>query len=274
MARPQFSMFIDDTGDVTSTTTNHPAQRYASITGVIFDRQYLTDTFEPSFQKIFGKHFGVDDSGKTTVLHRRQMISPPEKGPFACLRDEIKRASWDRACLDMMTRASYTVITVCLDKVAFYYHHPKAKLDVYETLIQNAVERYFYFLRANGTGNVVVEAQNPGTDAAIKARFRHVIENGTEHIAPDKLQAVFTSREINIEPKKMGYAGLQFADLIARPAFAHCRAVYVKDTSDLTAFARQIAPILEQYKFYRDKEGNPDRYGRVWRPALKKLNGP
>ena len=78
----------------------------------------------------------------------------------------------------------------------------------------------------------------------------------------------------NIEPKKAGYPGLQFADLIARPAFAHCRAVYVKDTSDLTAFARQIAPILEDYKFYRDENGNPDRYGRVWRPALKKLNGP
>lgn len=267
-------MFIDDTGDVTNSTTNDPVQRYASISGVIFDRGYLAETFEPSFQKIVIRHFGTTESGAAPVLHRRQMVKPPLKGPFACLRDGPKRASWDAACLDMMTRASYTVITVCLDKVAFYYHHPKATLDVYETLIQNAVERYFYFLKAHGTGDVVVESQNPGTDAIIKARFRSVIEGGTEHISADKLQSVFTSREINIEPKSAGYVGLQFADLIARPAFAHCRATYVNDTSDLTAFARQIAPILENYKFYRDKNGKPDGYGRVWRPSLKKLNGP
>lgn len=267
-------MFIDDTGDVTNSTTNAPQNRYASISGVIFERKYLADTFEPGFRKIVRRHFGDQEDGAPVVLHRRAMISPPRQGPFACLKEAPARDAWEKGCLDMMTRASYTVITVCLDKVAFYYHHPKAVLDIYETLIQNAVERYFYFLRAHGTGDVIVEAQNPGTDGAIKQRFREVMENGTEHISSDKLQAVFTSREINIEPKKAGYPGLQFADLIARPAFAHCRAVYVKDTSDLTAFARQIAPILEDYKFYRDENGNPDRYGRVWRPALKKLNGP
>lgn len=274
MERPQFSMFIDDTGDVTSSTTNNPAQRYASITGVIFDRDYLVSTFEPSFKKVVERHFGLDDIGKLPVLHRRKMISPPKKGPFSCLRDIVKRQAWDAACLDMMTRAKYTVITICLDKVAFYYHHPNAELDVYETLIQNAIERYFYFLRDNGHGDVIVEAQNPGTDEIIKARFRAAIERGTGFISGEKLQSVFTSKEINIEPKQAGFAGLQFADLLARPAFAHCRATYVNDTSDLTAFARQIAPILETYKFYRSKAGQPDGYGRVWRPPLKKLNGP
>lgn len=240
------------------------------MTGIIFDRSYLHATFEPSFAKIVRRHFGVKEDGGTPVLHRRQMISPPQKGPFACLSEPAKREAWDRACLDMMSRASYTAITISLDKVAFYYHHPGSKLDVYEVLIQNAVERYFYFLRAHGRGDVIVEAQNPGTDRIIRNRFRNVIENGTEHISADKLQDVFTSKEINVEPKKTGYAGLQMADLIARPAFAHCRAIYTNDTSDLTAFARQISPILENYKFYRDKAGNPDRYGRVWRPQLKR----
>jgi hypothetical protein len=270
MNRPQYSMFIDDTGDVTNSTTNSPQTRYASITGVIFDRQYLSATFEPSFRKIVKHHFGDE----RLVLHRRKMISPPQEGPFSVLRDPAKRDAWDKSCLDMMTRANYSVITICLDKVAFYYHHPKFCLDVYEILIQNAVERYFYFLRGKGVGDVVVESQNAATDKTIKERFRHVIENGTEHISADKLQAVFTSREINIEPKEAAFPALQFADLIARPAFAHCRAIYAQDASDLTAFARQIATILEGYKFYRDSNGNPDRYGRVWRPAPKKLNGP
>lgn len=262
-------MFIDDTGDVTPTTSNTPSTRYASVTGVIFERSYLIETFEPGFHKIVGRHFGTDENGRAPVLHRRKMISPSHSGPFACLKNEEKRAAWDKSCIGMMTRANYTVITVCLDKVAFYYHHPNAQLDVYEILIQNAVERYFYFLRAHGAGDVVVEAQNPGTDAAIKERYRHIMDSGTEHIRPELLAEVFTSKEINIEPKQTGYPGLQLADLLARPAFAHCLGIYAKDTSHLTEFARQIAPVLENYKFYRDKDGNPDRYGRVWRPQKR-----
>lgn len=266
MEKPKFSMFIDDTGDVTNSTTNSPQNRFASITGVIFDREYLSETFEPSFRKVVRRHFGDEKQ----ILHRRKMISPPQHGPFAVLRDPVKRDAWDRGCLDMMRRAKYIVITICLDKVAFYYHHQDAKLDVYEILIQNAIERYFYFLRSNGVGDVVVESQNGATDFTIKERYRQVFENGTEHIDAAKIQSVLTSREINIEPKSAGYPGLQFADLVARPAFAHCRAVYMRNTSDLTAFARQIAPILEDFKFYRDSNGNPDGYGRVWRPAPKR----
>lgn len=269
MAKPQYTMFVDDTGDVTASTTNHPATRFASLTGVIFERDYLLNTFEPGWQKVVSRTFGVDDNGNPPILHRRKMISPPEKGPFSCLRDPILRQNWNMSCLDMMTRASYSVITICLDKVAFYYHHPNARLDVYETLFQNIIERYFYFLRGDGTGDVVVEAQNPGTDQAIKERFKTVMLDGTEHIPADRLSEVFTSREIKISPKNRGLIGLQMADLLARPAFAHCRAIYTRDTSDLTGFARQIAPIIEDYKFYRDREGNPDRYGRVWRPQKR-----
>ena len=262
-------MFVDDTGDVTPSTTNNPKTRFASLTGVIFEREYLDSTFEPGWRKVVGRTFGMDEDGNPPTLHRRKMISPPREGPFACLHDAPTRLRWNSSCLDMMTRADYAVITVSLDKVAFYYHHPKAALDVYETLFQNIVERYFYFLRSNGKGDVVVEAQNADTDRAIKERYRSAIEGGTEHISAQLLQSVFQSKEIKIIPKSRGLIGLQMADLLARPAFAHCRAVYTNDTSDLAGFAREIAPILESYKFYRDKDGNPDRYGRVWRPQKR-----
>ena len=262
-------MFVDDTGDVTPSTTNNPVTRFASLTGVIFERDYLDSTFEPGWRKVVGRTFGLDDTGNPPVLHRRKMISPPKLGPFACLHDATARLKWNTSCLDMMTRANYTVITISLDKIAFYYHHPKATLDVYQTLFQNMVERYFYFLRAHGSGDVVVESQNAGTDQAIKERFKEIMVAGTQHIPAQNLAAVFTSKEIKIVPKERGLIGLPMADLLARPAFAHCRAVYTQDTSDLAGFAREISPVLESYKFYRDKDGNPDRYGRVWRPQKR-----
>ncbi len=262
-------MFVDDTGDVSPSTSNNPATRFASLTGVIFERNYLISTFEPGWRKVVGRTFGVDEKGNPPILHRRKMVSPPKQGPFACLHDASARLKWNTSCLDMMTRANYSVITISLDKIGFYYHHPKSELDVYELLFQNIIERYFYFLRNNGIGDVVFEAQNPRTDSAIKERFKKIMLEGTEHIPAARLTDVFTSREIKIVPKDKGLIGLQMADLLARPAFAHCRAVYTQDTSDLAGFARDIAPVLENYKFYRDNNGNPDRYGRVWRPQKR-----
>ena len=262
-------MFVDDTGDVTPTTTNDSRTRYASLTGVIFERDYLNSKFELGWRIIVEREFGLDAEGNIPRLHRRVMVSPPNGGPFESLKDPLKRLSWNSTCLDMMTRAQYTVITVSIDKVAYYYHHPKAVLDVYETLFQNIVERYFYFLRPLGKGDVVVEAQNEPADKAIKARYRAIMDEGTEFIPSHRLAQVFTSKEIKIIPKKRGLIGLQMADLLARPAFAHCRARYTGDASDLTGFARDVAPILEDFKFYRDKDGNPDRYGRIWRPQKR-----
>ena len=105
-------MFIDDTGDVTNSTTNAAQNKYASITGVIFDRQYLAQTFEPSFRRVVKRHFGEGAKGQPVVLHRRAMISPPSLGPFACLRDASARDAWEKSCLDMMTRAAYTATRI------------------------------------------------------------------------------------------------------------------------------------------------------------------
>ena len=83
ISKPKFGMFIDDTGDVTNSTTNAVEHRYASITGVIFERGYLAETFDHGFLQLVERHFGLTEAGKPPVLHRRQMIKPPREGPFA-----------------------------------------------------------------------------------------------------------------------------------------------------------------------------------------------
>jgi hypothetical protein len=42
---------------------------------------------------------------------------------FRSLQEEENRRAWNADCLKMYGRASYTVITVGVDKVAFYHHH-------------------------------------------------------------------------------------------------------------------------------------------------------
>jgi hypothetical protein len=93
-------MFADDTGDVTPSTTNNPATRFASLTGAIFDRSYLSTTFAPGWRKVVERTFGTDAEGNPPILHRRKMVSLPKLGPFACLHDVPTRLNWNSSCLD------------------------------------------------------------------------------------------------------------------------------------------------------------------------------
>src|ERR1700730_10237159 len=154
---PRYRMFIDDTGNVDAKTSNDPLLRYGSITGVIFDRDYLSQTFDTSFRQVCKRHFGCDGTGVPHLLHRRVLAVPPKEGPFSVLRDESKRESWDSEAIRMFRLAKFTAITVSIDKIAFYYENPEWNGDFYEILVTNAIERFFYFLRSQGTGDVVIE---------------------------------------------------------------------------------------------------------------------
>jgi hypothetical protein len=264
-AKPQrYRMFIDDTGNVDSGASNHPQRRFASITGVILEWDYLHLRFDPGFSRLKQRHFGLTPGGTPPVLHLRRLKKA--EGPFRVLADGAKRKAWEEDCFSMYVRAQYSVVTVSVDKIAFYNKHPAWQGDVYELLVGNAIERFFYFLRnRNGVGDVMAEAVNGDADEVLKALYSRFYENGTQHIPAKLLQPVLTSKEIKIKPKNANISGLQLADLLASTCFSHCRRIYAGGpTFDL--FAMRVAELIEVQKFYRDRNGDPHRYGRVWRP--------
>lgn len=253
-------MFIDDTGNVNQTASNHPQNRYAGVVGVIMNLDYLYHRFEPSFAKLRAKHFG----DPPPVLHLRRMKKA--EGPFAVLADPDRRAHWERDCFSMYERAQYTVVSVCVDKIAFYAAHPLWTGTVYKMLVGNAIERFFYFLRSTGaTGDVMAEAVNEKLDGDLKSMYRAFYANGTDHISSALLQPRLSSKEIKIQPKSDDMAGLQLADLLASTCFSHCKRHYAGG-ADYDTFAMRVAGLLEEEKFYRSRDGNPHGYGRVWRP--------
>lgn len=260
---PRYRMFIDDTGNIDSAASNHPQRRFASITGVIFELEYLRLVFDIGFSMLKRRHFGLMPNGKPPVMHLRRLKQA--EGPFHVMTDNEKRAAWQRDCFSMYRRAQYHVITVSVDKIAFYNRHPNWQDDIYGLLVGNAVERYFYFLRDRGTGDVMAEAVNGPKDQVLKDLYKKFYETGTQHIPANLLQTVLSSKEIKIKPKNADVAGLQLADLLAGTCFNHCRRIY-NFGPDYDAFAMRVANLIEERKFYRDAKGNPHRYGRVWRP--------
>lgn len=264
MAR--YRMFIDDTGCVRDEATNHPQRRYGGIVAVIFDLGYLRETFEPGFDQLRDKHFERKADGTRPVLHLRKMKNPDPRGCFASLSRAESRAAWEKDCMSMYRRAKYSVIAVGIDKIAFYARHTGWKGSIYETLVGNAIERYFYFLRGRGVGDVMAEATNSKLDQDLKELYTKFWVKGTEHIPAENLRPVLSSKEIKIKPKSQDIAGLQLADLIASTCFSHCKKIYANGP-EYDPFAMSVANLIEKEKFYRHPATNdPHGYGRVWRP--------
>jgi uncharacterized protein DUF3800 len=260
----RYRMFIDDTGNVHNTTSNHPQARFAGITGVIFGWDYLHDVFEPGFLKLKERHFGLDKiTGRPPILHLRKMKKAQEQ--FNCLTNETNRLRWQSGCFSMYRRAAYHVITVGVDKVAFYAKYPQWQGRFYEMLVGDAIERYFYFLRFRGVGDVMAEAINEDRDHELERLYRRFYDHGTDHISANLLRPVLTSAEIKIKPKDSDVQGLQMADLLASTCFAHQKRLHAGG-AHYDSFAMEVAELMETEKFYRNPQGDPNGYGRVWRP--------
>ncbi len=260
-------MFIDDTGEVDNAATNDDERRFASITGVIFEWGHYYHTFVPNFRDLRSKHFGLNKNNKPPVLQRRAILG--KEGKFSALDNTNNKRKWDADCLQMYRQHNYHVITVCIDKVAFYFRYPKWREEIYLLLIQNALERYYYFLKSRkGVGDVMAEAIGLKPDRALSARYERVYQNGTLDLKAAELQSVLTSKEIKIKPKKDDIAGLQLADLLAKPSFDHCRSIYA-DVPAPRGFVSSICAIMEDEKYYRQTNGQIDGYGRIWRPRIK-----
>lgn len=257
-------MFIDDTGNVHDTTSEHPQNRYAGIVGVILNLDYLYTRFEPSFQLLKKRHFPGENGAKPPILHLRKMKKA--EGCFAHLKDEETRSAWENGCYSMYERAQFTVVSVCVDKLEFFRTHPNWPGGIYGLLVGNAIERYFYFLKnSGGTGDIMAEATNSQLDEKLKELYARFWRDGTGHIPSNRLRSFLSTKEIKIQPKSNDVAGLQLADLLAATCFSHCKRVHAGG-ADYDAFAMKVAELLETEKFYRNRNGNPQGYGRIWRP--------
>jgi hypothetical protein len=267
--RVPYRIYIDDSGNVDSSTTNAPEVRYGSITGVIFETAYLDKTFNVSFPELVKKHFGTRADGSPLNLHRRVLASIPEHGPFSVLRDDVKKAAWDVAALKMFGTAQYTVISACVDKVAWYFRYPNWNGDFYQVLVEAVLERLYYFLNnRNGIAEVNIETKG-SRDKRLKEQYKKTLDGeGFQFITAEKLRSVFSSREINILRKEEGKPGSQMADLLAGPALRHIKFVNVGRDAPSGEFTKQLCKILEDKKFYREKDKGPHGYGRVWRPSF------
>lgn len=260
-----YHLFIDEAGNASHVTSNRHTQRYLNLTGVIIHNDDLIDVFM-AFNTLRGDHFGHSPQ-RRIVLHRVQLASG--KGVYACLRDFEKRCSWEADCLGFLKTAKLEAITVTIDKVAFYYRHPRWVGEPYDLCAFNMIERFCWFLKhRNETGRVHLETRNPKQDALFEAAFNRFVADGNRYISPAEAKMRVGQKSVKFWTKNDDQIGCQLADLASQPLLEESRRRFT-GIDQTTRWNRMVAMGFWP-KLYRDSRGRLDGCGLVWRPNEKR----
>ena len=259
----KYRLYIDEVGNSDLGSSKDPNHRYLSLTGVIFELEYISTTVFPSIENLKHDYFNSHPD-EPVILHRKELVN--KKYPFANLRDPVVEDAFNKSLLDLLQNLDYAIITVAIDKLEHNQRYQVWRFDPYHYCLEVMVERYVLWLKSkSAVGDIMVESRSGKEDLRLKTAFEGVYTNGSGFIESEVFAAHLTSRQLKVKPKSTNIAGLQLADIIAHPSF---RAVLArKELLSLPDnFGGKIGKILEDKKYVRSPEGQIDGWGTKWLP--------
>lgn len=254
-----FRLYVDEVGTDDLTHTEKDKHRYLSLTGVAMRVDYARDQLTPNMNLIKSKIFDHDPDVSPIIFHRTDIMG--FNGTYECLRDEEKRAKFDKAILALMERSEYTVITALIDKKWMLGQRHWKKTHPYHYLMEILVEKYAQFLERKGSiGDIMPEARLGPKDKQLQQAFEIVKEDGTQYLSGKRIQSVIRANNLKFRTKKDNIAGLQLCDLIAHPSHIYTR-LRMGDNVNPGRFCSSVVEILVSAKYDRSVYGKVTGYG-------------
>lgn len=208
-----YIIYVDETGDHSLKSIDEQYPMFG-LSFCIFKKSDYIDSVVPAIQAFKFKYWGHD----AAILHEHEIRKTA--GDFAFLRtDPILRASFMTDLSSLIANAPFTVIACVIDKHKHIqkYENP---WNPYEVALKMGLERVLLFLRENCTTgkkvHIVFECRGPEEDRQLKVEFHHVTTSGNNwgwikrRFSDFEWEARFAKKSVNS-------AGLQLADLTARP---------------------------------------------------------
>ena len=200
-----YLVFVDESGDHGIETVD-PGYPVFVLVFCVFAKDTYAASAAPALMRFKFRHWGHDQ----VVLHEREIRKP--KGPFAFLMNTARRDAFHADLTAMMDDADFRLIASVIRKDAYRARFP-APDNPYHVAMGFGLERVYLELRArgcrDGSTHVICERRGPVEDAQLEAEIRRVCANNA------------TGRTLPFEPvmasKQCNSAGLQMADLVARP---------------------------------------------------------
>jgi hypothetical protein len=259
-AGPSYRLFVDETGDHSSTHTTDIGKRYLGLMGIIMS-QRAHETFAVALEEFKKKHLPYNPA-TPPILHRRDILDAT--GPFSVLRDDDRRAAFDADLLALIKRPLYTVVAVVLDKHSHGEARYRRLKHPYHWALLVMLERYCGWLKFNKLrGDLMAESRGKKEDAAFKAAYRQYATSGGQYLKRAVAHATLTTKEAKLQKKEKNVAGLQLADILAHPLTRDVLRSYgrVKDLG--SPHAQAIYNMVEHRYNYRAGTGETKGYGRV-----------
>ncbi len=248
----KYRIYIDEVGNNDLGSSDDPNHRYLSLTGVIFELSYVRDTLQPKLEALKIKYFNQHPD-EPVVFHRKELVN--KKYPFQALNDKEIETAFNDELLTLLGNLDYTLISVLIDKLDHASKYTTWKYDPYHYCLEILVERFYFFLyHLQACGDVMIESRGGKEDIRLKKSFRRIMDKGTHYIESEKLEKIFTSKELKIKQKSLNIPGLQLADLIAHPARRIIFRKYNIDEGKRYVFGDKIIEVIKS-KFYKGKGG-------------------
>jgi hypothetical protein len=212
--RREFSDYIvyaDESGDPNreSLDANYPV---FVLNFCVFRKDEYASSVLPAVAAFKFAHFGHD----MVVLHENEIRL--QRPPFSFLRDEQTQARFMVGLDQLITGADFTIIAAVFDKRRLADQDLPA-IDPYELSFNVCIERLHNYLESVGQQelktHIIIESRGSKEDRQLEMAFQRV-----QHGARSSNEAM-PAFSIEFADKKSNSAGLQIADLTARPIGRH-----------------------------------------------------
>lgn len=202
----EYIVFVDESGDhgLKSIDQHYPIFVLAFC---IFKKAEYATTLVSNLKHFKFKHFGHDQ----VILHETDIRK--DRGDFSILKTREKKEAFIDELSNIVAATPFTFIASVIHKEALQNKYAEPE-NPYHVALGFGLERVFYYLRGLGANtlktHIVVEKRGKQEDAELELEFRRVCDGNNFLREPLPFEVVFAD-------KKSNSAGLQMADLIARP---------------------------------------------------------
>lgn len=246
----KFRIYIDEVGNSDLDSSNNPNHRYLSLTGLIFELDYVKKTVTPELNKLKDKYF-EQHPDEPIILHRKELVN--KKHPFQSLRNSGVEHKFNNDLLALLKNFEFTIISVLIDKKEHKIKYSTWKYDPYHYCMEIILERFFFFLEnEDAVGDVMIESRGGKEDMRLKKSYNRIFEKGTHFVEAERLEKRLTSKQLKVKPKMLNIVGLQLADLVAHPSRRMMFRIYNIEEGKKYPFGEKIISVIKT-KYYKGK---------------------
>lgn len=206
---PEFSdfvAFVDESGDhgLASIDPKFPVFVLAFC---LFHKEEYASQAVPAVLRFKFRHFGHDQ----VILHEHEIRK--SKGPFSFLIDANRRPAFHDGLNALIADTPFTLVASAIDKLRLRARYAEAR-NPYHISMSFGLERLYLHLRdlgcRTGTMHVLLERRGAKEDIEAELEFRRICDGQNATGARLPFDIVMCDKRCNS-------AGLQLADLVARP---------------------------------------------------------